>query len=277
MTQRFYYDDGTPVWSWWGNPPADVDPDAPADDVHTIAHGYNLADLDRLSHVAARRTFGGYGTHSDRYVLAYEAMTELLLTTTEHPSSHELLSCASRAITNHQQKEERHYGYSRKRDTIRAGYCRYWNWSASITPSPERAVVERTALWQIWPRLSDRNRRSLLALAAAGDKHKAAEALGISPNTIKRHLRDARAAFLALWHEHEVPSKAPWKSRHATNKTKTHDHLGRPRLTADQVEQIRDRVASGETYAQIGADYGIGKSSVSRYMRGERRPVGRAS
>lgn len=73
MTQRVYYDDGTPPWTWWHTKDIDLD--------HTsaeVAHGYTLCSLDRLSRIAARRTFGGHISYTDRYWLAYSAMSEHL-------------------------------------------------------------------------------------------------------------------------------------------------------------------------------------------------------
>ncbi|WP_435111905.1 helix-turn-helix transcriptional regulator [Nocardiopsis synnemataformans] len=271
MTQRTYFEEEGPTWSWWGRPPVDEDPEVPADDVHTIRWGYNLADLDQLARVSTMRSRGSYGEWADRYEASYSAIIERLFASSERPDQHDLLTAGTRGAISYGEQEKHHRGYSRKKDDTQAAFVRYWDWVAAHTASPEGAVVERTALWQIWPRLSDRDRRTLLALAASGDKYRAAEALGISPVTIKKHLRVARAAFLWFWHEGESPSRAPWKAAHA--RAKAVDQLGRPRLTVEQVDQIRARIAAGETYARIGADYGIGTSAVSRYVRGEGRPV----
>src|SRR5690606_13102739 len=86
MTQRVYYDDGTPPWTWWHTRDIDLD--------HTsaeVAHGYTLCSLDRLSRIAARRTFGGHISYTDRYWLAYSAMSEHLLAAEGPPTSRDLL------------------------------------------------------------------------------------------------------------------------------------------------------------------------------------------
>lgn len=86
MTQRVYYDDGTPPWTWWHTKDIDLD--------HTsaeVAHGYTLCSLDRLSRIAARRTFGGHISYTDRYWLAYSAMSEHLLAAEGPPTSRDLL------------------------------------------------------------------------------------------------------------------------------------------------------------------------------------------
>lgn len=84
--QLTYYDDETPPWTWWRTGGIDLD-HASAE----VAHGYTLGDLDRLSRIAARRTFGGHISYTDRYWLACSAMSEHLLAAEGPPTSRDLL------------------------------------------------------------------------------------------------------------------------------------------------------------------------------------------
>lgn len=267
MTQRVYYDDGTPPWTWWHTKGIDLD--------HTsaeVAHGYTLCSLDRLSRIAARRTFGGHISYTDRYWLAYSAMSEHLLAAEGPPTSRDLLARASRAIVDHQVDDAHHHGWSQKKKTTQVNYLRYWDWAAGVVRSHEPRIVERVALAQIWPRLREVDRQTLTALAATGDRQTAAQSLGITPAAFKRRLQNARKAFLRWWHEGEQPSHSPW--RHDRRKGRPHDQWGRARLTAAQVEEIRERVWRGETYQQVAADYGVSKMTVHRHLRGFSAAVG---
>jgi hypothetical protein len=84
-------------------------------------------------------------------------------------------------------------------------FWRYWN-SPARTP-PEDATVDRTALHQIMAGLKPSHAQALLALAVHGGYHETAGALGVPYDTFRQRVRAARSAFLALWHEHEAPSR----------------------------------------------------------------------
>jgi hypothetical protein len=96
-------------------------------------------------------------------------------------------------------------------------FYRYWWQQFRHTPGPETLLIDRIALWQIFPVLAPRYQRTLLALATHGDHDKAAAALGITRATYNGHLSEARRAFYLLWHEGEQPSRL-WAQdkRHGT-------------------------------------------------------------
>lgn len=200
MVQRTYY------------PPADA-PDEPAwaaqpEDVHTLRHGYNLADLDRLTKRAIWRVWGVHLDYRTRYDLAWSAITEHLYASAEPPSPSDLVFAGQDEIANHVRDQMRHHGRDKTNDgEIRRFFATYWELSIRHAPAPERRVVERTALWQIWPTLTEAQRRALLALAAHGTHQAAAESLGITVKTFRQHVGNARRRFLELWHEHEQPSR----------------------------------------------------------------------
>ena len=201
MVQRTYY--------------APPEPEAPAatwepapDDVHTLAHGYNLADVDRLTRAAVWRVWGLHLDYQERYDLAWSGIVEHLYSSPVAPDPGELIGAGQDAIGEHIRADARHHGldhHTGYQEFRRFGA--YWEWTARHAPSPEPRVVERAALWQIWPALTGAQRRVLLAIAAHGTRQAAATALGITHKTLTHHLCAARARFLALWHEGEPPSR----------------------------------------------------------------------
>lgn len=191
--------------------PAEVPEWEPApDDVHTLKHGYNIADVHRLAHVALRRLVGGRLDYQSRYELAWSGIAECLYTAPDDqpPTPPDLIAAGAYSVSRHVQSEMHHHG----RDRNNLGeemprFATYWIWMSAPAGSPERRVVEQTALWQIWAQLSDTHRQVLGALAVHGDYQAAAEALGRHPGTFNVHVSRARKAFLVLWHEGEEPSR----------------------------------------------------------------------
>lgn len=193
--------------------PADMEDEGPGwepapDDVHTLAHGYNLADLDRLTRAAVWRVWGLHLDYRERYDLAWSGIVEHLYSSAEPPTPAELIGAGQDGIGGHVRAEARAHGrdHHNAYEEFRR-YGAYWEWTARHAPSPETRVVERTALWQIWPALTEGQRRVLLAIAAHGTRQAAANALGITQKTLTHHLYAARARFFALWHEGEEPSR----------------------------------------------------------------------
>jgi hypothetical protein len=203
MVQRTYYSGLEP----------DVDPvrwEPAPDDVHTLRHGYNLADINRLARMSASTVRMSGFNYRTGYELAWSAIAELLYTSPEPPTPVDLTHEGWNAIRRHVQVEMRHHGKdSGKQGADMPRFMAYWESAARRTAGPESAVVERVALWQIWPRLLPSHREALGALAALGDYRLAAEACGRKDSTFRALVADARKAFLALWHEHERPSR-PW-------------------------------------------------------------------
>lgn len=201
MVQRTYY------------PPAEPQDEEPGwepapEDVHTLAHGYNLADLDWLTRAAVWRVWGLHLVYQERYDLAWSGIVEHLYSSTEPPTPAELIGAGQADIGSQVRADARHRGrdHHNAYEEFRR-YGAYWESVARHAPSPETRIVERAALWQIWPALTEGQRRVLLAIAAHGTKQAAADALGITHKTLTHHLGSARARFFALWHEGEDPSR----------------------------------------------------------------------
>lgn len=264
MVQRTFY-------AYPSEAPPETEAEAPPEDVHTVRHGYNLADLDRLARRALSRSFAALGGQwrSDGYEAAFSAAVEHVLTAQERPHPEDLVRTGWHAISALYQREASHHGYSRKKDDTQQGFARYWNTLEVRRSHLEDGVVERFALWQIWPRLNAGHRQVLLALAASGDTRAAAQALGIGDNAMKMRLQRARAEFLRLWHEGEKPSRT-WR---ATVPLGRPDPRGRRRITVSELERMRDRVGQGRTYAQIAAEFGVSRGCAAKMITGQRTPV----
>lgn len=84
---------------------------------------------------------------------------------------------------------------------------------ASRAPSHDERVIDRTALWQIWSRLTEVDRSVLMALATHNDYELAAASLNKTYRTFITQIQSARKRFLALWHEGEAPSRVWGRDR----------------------------------------------------------------
>lgn len=194
----------------WDQQHEEAEPPPPAGDVHEIRHGYNLADLHLLTKRAVWRVWGLHLDYHTRYELAWSGIVSRLYLTDsgEHPTPADLVFAGQDAIGRHVREELRHAGRNRDgdRDTRRR-FASYWELSIRHASSPEPGIVERTALWQIWPELTSAQRAALLALATHGTYKSAADSLGIAEKTFKQHIGNARHRFFELWHEGEQPSR----------------------------------------------------------------------
>lgn len=213
-------------------------------DPHHVKWGYNLADLDRLARIAvsARRS---QSLHvRDAYETAWSAIAETVAADT-YPTGSDLIRAGSDAISSESGRHRHHHGLDGHGEAPR--FAKYW--MTSTAPSPEESVVDRFALWQILPALTETERRSVYAVAA-----------GMDPPSRGR-LSCARRRFLELWHEGETPSTF-WRSSLPT----------RTKFTEEQVEQMRDMLVEGRTQQQIGEAFGITQGAVSGLLRRGGRP-----
>lgn len=174
-------------------------------------HGYTLADIDSTARTAASTAYGRYILDpADRYQTAWSAVAEVLCTADEPPTRKDLVAAGSTAVSRASQDHRRTWGMARTWEAVEGSvlaYTRYWELDRRSAVSPENAVVDRMALAQIWPRLSLTHRQVLYALAVHdGNREAAAASLGKGAATFQSHLTSARAAYRALWHEHEAPS-----------------------------------------------------------------------
>lgn len=198
MQLTYYeYGEARPVTAWEPQP----------GDVHTLRHGYNLADLDKLARAAVWRIWGIHLDYQTRYELAWSAIAEhLYAAPDDHPPAPRDLICAGQdAIAAHVDSEQRCHGWDREAGREMPRWAAYWTGRA--LREPEAGLIERMALWQVWPELTDAQRGAFLAVAACGTYDAAADSLGIAVKTLRNHLDAGRKRFLALWHEHETPPR----------------------------------------------------------------------
>jgi DNA-directed RNA polymerase specialized sigma24 family protein len=147
------------------------------------------------------------GDRQDQHADAWHGIVEHLYRSTSPPPRVELLVSGRRALVAEVRDTMRHRGMRRDATNNGARYAAYWEWAGRAVPSPEAAIVERTALYQILSTLTPGQQDALVALASAGDYATAAEFLGVSEGGLKSQLMHGRRRFRALWHEGETPSK----------------------------------------------------------------------
>ena len=186
-----------------------------------IRHGYTTIDIDRLARLGISMRSAYRGLDDDeRYAAAWHAIVEHIYTASEWPSGTELITVAAGAADYASRRSLEHQGVPRMYTgrTDMPKFHAYWETVARHTSSPELRIVERTALGQIWPRLTDWQQTALHALALHDDYQAAADSLGLRLNTFYRQVRLARAAVLALWWEGETPRRG-WRDRRATTES----------------------------------------------------------
>ncbi|WP_030917440.1 hypothetical protein [Streptomyces sp. NRRL B-24720] len=198
---------------------AEIEPDNQPTETDGIRYGWTLHTLDALARsvVSNNRTWWPAGDRDDLYAAAWHGIVEHLYTATQAPRRNELMEAGRRALASDVRDNMRHHGTRRDTSNNGAKYALYWTWYGRATPSPENGIVERMALQQILPTLTDGQRRAVEALAATGDYRQAEQLLGTT-NSLKSQLSGGRRRFRKLWHEGEIPSK-PWGCDRRAGKT----------------------------------------------------------
>jgi hypothetical protein len=168
-----------------------------------VRHGYTLADLTGLARGAATANKWLVSDFTVRFEAAWDAITEHLLTSDEAPTPQELARIGKGAVSRTQLKDHCHtYGVAERDLTAGIGsaprFAAYW-FEPPRTPLDE-AVCERVALGQVMAALTPRHREFLHVLAASEDHPAAAEALGVTRESLGSGAARARRSFLALWH-----------------------------------------------------------------------------
>lgn len=242
----------------------------PADE--PLWHGYSARAIDRLTRAALR--LDRWSTHIDERGAAIRfGIIEHLATVEEPPSRLELLNAGKAASDAHMLAELRTHGYDRthpeRGGASSSGFVRYWE-PAARTPFEER-VVERVALAQVWPSLSLSQRQAVMALALSEDYEAAIGHLGVRRGTFAARLHHGRQAFAELWHEHETPRRVR-RNEHSANQ-RAASFRGKRRLTVSEVEKLRERNLNGETLTALAAEAGCGVMTLSRLLRGLRKPA----
>jgi transposase len=170
-------------------------------------HGYSLDDIARLTDTAVRGCPGvSQGKAFADWQVAADAIVDLLATTSDPPPAGWLVSAGRWAIRHNIATERRHHG--RRHGQATTNFARYWaHPQPRSDPSFVEHIVEGVALAQVWQVLPAAHRVVLGALAACGDRHAAAAALGVTLSAFEERLTAARSRFLRLWFDHETPRR----------------------------------------------------------------------
>lgn len=219
------------------------------DDTTPVRHGYTVADLSRIAGTcirsAARR---GVRDLDDKRAAAMCALIEHLHEGDCDPGSSALLRTAENAISNASDRYWANQGLNANTHEPQKGFPRFWN--AGAPALLDERVTERVAVYQILAALPQRQDETIRALAECdGDPKAAALLLGLTPAGIAGNRRNAREAFLALWHEHETPPQINWR-RGRTNTYSEQAAAERPEIArrAVRVREAR-RAAAREAAA----------------------------
>lgn len=179
--------------------------------------GYSFLELHQI---AARATvycrWGDRFPFPERFEIAWAGVVDHLAGCEETPESFDLYKAGQRAIGRASSRELREHGVTRGSDGLQAMPSFDIYWGHKTSPAADAAVVDRLAVWQIWPMLRPLHQMAFLALAAHGDYAQAAAAVGYPYNSFSTLVSQARAAFLELWHEGETPSRIWATDRHGT-------------------------------------------------------------
>lgn len=235
--------------------PWDVEELAPEPDLvearDGLRWGYVAADLDRFSRMACSRNVGNFAFHpAERYEIAWSALAMELYTATERPSPSDLINAGWQAVSTAMADENRHRGRDRIRHkgTIRSSFLRYWDDAIRHTGSPEAPIVERLAVHQIWPLLTDGQQEALLAFAVHGSIADAASALGKSTAAVHKLADQGRKRFKQWWHEGEAPSR-PWMRDRRSSEPATHCPSGHERTP--ETSYVKHTMRDGKPKQQI--------------------------
>jgi hypothetical protein len=182
-----------------------------------LAHGWTLGQIHQLARLAVHTAGSMAGDWRERYETAWMGIVETLYAAPHWPTRHTLVQAGQVAIYRAVDEHLQAYGYYRRKTdgaVHGAGSSPAWRayWWELLSPlayqSPERGVVERVALAQIWPTLTDGQRQAIASLAAHdNDFRSAAAAIGATSTGFRTQVSKARARFLAAWHEGERPSR----------------------------------------------------------------------
>lgn len=199
MTLRTYYPDQQP-YTWGPLGPARTE---------GLLWGYTIRDIDTASRAATVADRSRAMDQHTAYDIAWEGIVTALYDADQSPTWNDLVRSGWQAIYTEVKQGNRMRGIPETERGFdiehRPRFARYWG--ATPTPSHEDRIVERHALAEILPSLTDAQQSALAALAARGDYQAAADLLGIGYKALVERVNAGRHRFLAAWFEHETPPK----------------------------------------------------------------------
>jgi hypothetical protein len=171
--------------------------------------GFTIRDLDRAARAAVVADRSRGMDQQTAFDIAWEGIATHLVDADRSPSYRDLVTAGWQAIYAEVRQGNRMRGIPETERgynvEARPRFAQYWG--NFTVPSPEGRIVERLALEQILPALTEVQQRGLAALAVRGDYQAAADLLGIDYRALVARVNAGRKRFLAVWFEHETPPK----------------------------------------------------------------------
>jgi hypothetical protein len=170
--------------------------------------GYTFAELRQIANQATIYCrWGDRFPFPERFDIAWAGIIDYLTERDSPPQRFEVYRAAYRAIGSASDSELREHGMRHGPDGLYATPRFEIYWTPKPAPAADTTVVDRIAMWQIWASLRPLHKMAFLALAAHNDYARAAEAVGYPYSSFSSLICQARAEFLAHWHEGEEPSR----------------------------------------------------------------------
>lgn len=173
----------------------------------TLKWGYTTEQVESAARQAV--TLAGVpGDPAEWFDFAHQEICVELYALDEAPTFRYLVHTGRDVIWQEQENHRQRMGYAKRDYTNGAGsapgFRKYW--AHDPRPSPEDNTIDRIAVTQILPTLTNGQRKALLALGVWDDYDLAAAALEVSGKGFCSLVSKGRRQFFQLWHEGEVPS-----------------------------------------------------------------------
>lgn len=194
MAQLTYYETPGPARSWWS-----TEKPEPGTDWHPIElrHGYTIRDVNAAVRIGLKRTSTTGFSPGERYEIAWSSTILALYEADPRPEFIDLIAAASRAIRDTVRANNKHHGRpDPNSNTTGVGHAIYW--TRVDIPAIDR-LDELFAIHQVWFALSDADRETLGAMAAAGTARAAARLVGSTYAAYSQRLKAARKRAADIW------------------------------------------------------------------------------
>jgi hypothetical protein len=182
----------------------------------TLAHGYTMAEIDRLSDVAvamAGRMYRGTMLDAtDRKEAAWFGIVDMLYSATSYPDGYTLIQAGTAAIRTETNQAFRHGGVDKNSGADAANFAKYWLPVTRPSGDFTDGIVERMALPPVLGVLTAPEYEAIAALATYGSQKAGAEALGIQAGAFSGRIQRARRRIVEVWLEHETPANTARRS-----------------------------------------------------------------
>jgi hypothetical protein len=178
-------------------------------EIATLAHGYTMSDVERLSRraMSQARRWGMYSMMDLRDMIeaAWFAIVEELYSVDVAPAEHELVIAGISGVRRAANAQVQAHGLARDGEGSKAAFNKYWNAATGPRPDFTDALVERLALPQVLAVLTPVQYEALAARANHSTLAAAADSIGITESNLAYRLQGAREVVIRLFLEGESP------------------------------------------------------------------------